>query len=318
MNSGLHKARSGKKDEFYTQMVDIEKELSNYKEHFEGRVVYCNTDLHNSSNFVRYFKTHFDKLKLKKLIATHYNDKGQAEIYTLEKQKSSEEPIEKIFIGESDGDFRGEESIELLKQSDIVVTNPPFSLFREYVAQLLAYEKDFLIVGSINAIAYKEIFPLIKNNEIWLGFSSDVVMEFQIPNHYDSYSRIDDKGNKYKKVGGICWFTNLIHNKRNKKLVLEKSYQLDNYPKYDNYNAIEVNRIANIPKDYVGVMGVPITFLTKYNPEQFEILGSHRWAKSQELLDVYIGEKTPPESDKKTTINGKETYSRIFIKHKTT
>lgn len=316
MNGGLHSAKSGKKDEFYTQMVDIEKELSNYKEHFKDKVVYCNADLHSTSNFVEYFKTNFNNLKLKKLIASNYNDKGLTEIYILEKQSNSKEFIERVFVGESDGDFRGEENIELLKQSDIVVTNPPFSLFREYIAQLIEYKKDFLILGNINATAYKEIFPLIKNNEVWLGFSNDVVMEFQIPNHYDEYSRIDDSGNKYKKVGGICWFTNLTHNKRYNSLVLEKNYQLENYPKYDNYNAIEVNRVANIPNDYIGVMGVPISFLAKYNPEQFEILGTQRWGKSKELLEVYIGEKNPPETDKKATINGKEIFTRIFIKHK--
>lgn len=314
MNGGLHNAKSGKKDEFYTQMVDIEKELENYSEHFKDKIVYCNCDCYEQSNFVKYFIVHFKKLGLKQLISTSYSKDGNGKVLIYNGEDNLESATK--YKMSNDGSFKNKENIELLKSADIVVTNPPFSLFREYVAQLIEYKKQFLIIGNINAITYKEIFPLIKDNRIWLGFANNKAMEFKIHKSYTKWSRVDEQGNKFAKVGGICWFTNIEHNKRQEALFLNNSYRPELYPKYDNYDAIEVSKVVNIPVDYKGIMGVPITFLTKYNPEQFEILGSQRWAKSQELLDVYTGERTPPEADKKTTINGKETYDRIFIKHK--
>ena len=309
-NKNLRKAKKEKNDEFYTQLTDIEKELVHYKEQFKDKIIFCNCDDPECSNFWKYFYLNFEHLGLKKLIATHYEEEKST--YKLE--YDGKEKVKTQL--KQNGDFRSPEAVEILKETDIVVTNPPFSLFREYVTQLMEYEKQFIIMGNNNAITYKEIFPLLKNNEMWLGYHVNKTMEFMLSPDYDRWDRIDGKGNKYGKVPAITWFTNLDVKKRHEKLILYKTYTPEKYPKYDNYDAIEVNRVANIPVDYDGVMGVPITFLGKYNPEQFEILGSQRWAKSQELLDVYCGDKIPPESDKKTTINGKETYDRIFIKRK--
>ena len=212
-----------------------------------------------------------------------------------------------------DGDFRSAEAVEILKECDIVISNPPFSLFREYVAQLIQYEKKFLILGNNNAITYKEIFPLFKNNKMWLGVQSNKTMEFRLHESYVKWNRLDVDGNKYGKVPAISWFTNMEHNMRNQPLILYKKYTPEDYPKYDNYNIINLNKVKDIPINYDGVMGVPITFLGKYNPDQFEIVGSRRWSKNDELLPLYRGDKTL-HTDNKTLINGKETYDRIFIK----
>lgn len=255
-NGSLHSAKRAKNDEFYTQLSDIEKELRHYKDHFRGKVVLCNCDDPEWSNFWKYFTLNFEHLGLAKVISTHYAPEGGS--YKLEYLGKGQEVKTPL---EGSGDFRSEECIELIKQSDIVVTNPPFSLFREYLTQLVGFNKRFLIVGSQNAITYKETFRLIKSNSIWLGINKP--KEFRQPD------------GKIKKFGNIGWFTNLFHSKRNEEIIIFKKYKGNErfYPSYDNYDAIEVSKVVDIPVDYEGVMGVPITFLDKYNPEQFEILG---------------------------------------------
>ncbi len=295
-NSNLHQAKNAKKDEFYTQLSDIENELKHYKEHFKDKVVYCNCDDPRVSNFFHYFSYAFEYLGLKKLIATCYknqerdlfstNSSEQAIMLVYEGDKNGNRIPDPEEIGivelEGDGDFRSAECIEILKGADIVVTNPPFSLFREYVAQLIEYDKKFLIIGSQNAITYKEIFPLIAQNKMWLGYKNGD-MSFKVPDHYEARAtrywetiEQDNEGNKFtqkwRSMGNISWFTNLDHSKRHEELILYKTYNEDDYPKYDNYDAINVDKVADIPCDYYGVMGVPITFLDKYNPQQFEIV----------------------------------------------
>lgn len=290
-NRNLQRARSAKKDEFYTQLPDIERELKHYKDHFKGKVVYCNCDDPRVSNFFHYFSFNFEKLRLKKLIATCYknqdmdlfsrNDSEQAIYleYEGDKNKNNKPDPEEIGIKhlKGDGDFRSAECIELLKQADIVVTNPPFSLFREYVAHLFKHNKQFLIIGNVNAITYKEVFHLIKENRLWLGPSiRSGDREFGVPDDYPLNAagyRVDDEGKKYIRVKGVRWFTNLDYKERHEDLILYKTYNPDEYPAYDNYDAIEVSKTKDIPADYDGEMGVPITFLDKHNPDQFEIVG---------------------------------------------
>lgn len=294
-NNNLHKAKDSKKDEFYTQLSDIENELKHYKTHFKDKIVYCNCDDPRVSNFFQYFSYNFEALGLKKLITTCYKNQD-AELFS---QNESEQAIYLEYEGDKngnqvpdiseigirslsgDGDFRSAECIELLKQADIVVTNPPFSLFREYVAQLIKYEKKFIIIGNLNAVTYKDIFKLVKENKLWFGksiHSGD--REFRVPNDYPlnaAGSRTDDDGNKYIRVKGVRWYTNLDYLERHEDLLLFKEYTPEEYPTYDNYDAINVDVTKHIPKDYKGAMGVPITFMDKYNPEQFEILGfTHR------------------------------------------
>lgn len=288
-NSSLARARDAKQDEFYTQLSDIEKELKHYKKHFKGKVVYCNCDDPRVSGFFHYFSYNFEKLGLKKLITTCYkskerdlfsaNDTEHAIMleYTGDKNNSGVPDPNEIGIVklEGDGDFRSEESIELLKQADIVVTNPPFSLFREFINQLLEYDKKFIIVGTQNAITYQDIFPHIAANKIWLGYNNGD-MAFKVPSHYEARETrfwIDDTGQKWRSLGNACWFTNLDITKRHEDIILYKNYTPGEYPKYDNYDAIEVSSTKDIPCDFDGVMGVPITFLDKYNPDQFEIVG---------------------------------------------
>jgi len=284
-NENLHKASSAKNDEFYTQLSDIEKELRHYKGHFKDKVVLCNCDDPRVSNFFHYFSHNFEQLGLKKLITTCYKSQNM----DLFSENSSEKAIYLEYNGDKngnnvpdpqeigikplngDGDFRSKECIELLKQADIVVTNPPFSLLREYIAQLIEYEKKFLIIGNQNAISYKEIFNLIKLNKIWLGYGT--VKKFTMPENSVHKSIKIENGVKYAIFGNICWFTNLDINKRHEDLILYKKFTLGEFQLYENYNAINVDRIKDIPCDYVGAMGVPITFLDKYNPEQFEIIG---------------------------------------------
>lgn len=309
-NKNLRKANKAKKNEFYTQLSDIEKELKYYKNQFKDKIVYCNADDPFESNFFKYFAANFNALGLKKLIATSYAGSpvvGQTlPLFEVEglKKVEKKEP-HKIVINEvkdlnadgavdmvdveellkhdknvatplkGDGDFRSKECTELLKEADVVVTNPPFSLFREYVEQLMEYDKKFLIIGNQNAITYKETFKLIKDNRLWLGVSMNGSNRwFEIPDHYEKYHKIEN-GKKYAFVAGVVWFTNLDHNKRHENLLLYKKYQdnKEDYPEYENYKAIEVSRVNNIPVDYDGFMGVPVTFLHKYNPEQFEIVG---------------------------------------------
>ncbi len=350
-NKNLRQANKAKKDEFYTQLSDIEKELKYYKSQFKGKVVYCNADDPFESNFFKYFASNFNALGLKKLIATSYAGSpvvgGELALFEVEGLKTAKkkEPM-KIVINEvkdlnndgainmsdiehllkhdknvatplkGDGDFRNEEPIEILKEADIVVTNPPFSLFREYVEQLMEYKKKFLIIGNQNAITYKEIFKLIKENKLWLGVSMNGSNRwFEIPDYYEKYHKIEN-GKKYAFVAGVVWFTNLDHNKRHEELLLYKEYSShkEDYPKYDNYDAINVDKIKDIPIDYSEDMGVPITFLHKYNPEQFEIIeGLNRYT----ILDVAgLNENAIEKRLHMTEINRKSKYFRVLIKNK--
>lgn len=340
-NSNLTNAKKAKNDEFYTQLSDIENELKNYKDQFFGKVIFLNCDDPYESNFFKYFAGNFKHLGLKKLIATSYA--GSPIIGTqlpiplmAGLQPNGKQPV-KIEINEvpdadgdgaidltdvqhllkhdkntataitGNGDFRSAECVELLKEADIVCTNPPFSLFREYVALLMAENKKFLILGHQNAIVYKEIFKFIKENKLWLGYDNGGTKWFEVPMEYEiqTESRVKiENGTKYFSMGSIVWFTNLDTTKRHRVLDLYKKYSPEEYPQYDNYNAIEVGRYLDIPMDYSGVMGVPITFLDKYNPDQFEIVGSNRGV-DQDPNGVY---------GKGSHLNGRETFKRIFIK----
>jgi hypothetical protein len=326
-NKNLHQAKNNKKDEFYTQLSDIENELRHYKHHFKDKVVYCNCDDPRVSNFFHYFSYNFEHLGLKKLIATCFksqnadlfsqNDSEKAVYleYTGDKNGNSVPDPSEIGIKElkGDGDFRSQESIDLLKQADIVVTNPPFSLFREYVAQLVEYDKKFVIVGHQNAISYKEIFKLIRENKLWLGYGFKGGAGHFINQHYEDYATATDRKEGMIRVSGVHWFTNLDISKRHEDLILYKNYSAEEYPTYDNYNAINVDKTKDIPLDFSGVLGVPITFLDKYSPEQFEILGlSASAGYNEEVVGIpFLGEK-----DARPLINGKNTYARIFIKNK--
>ncbi len=319
LNRTLHIAKSSKKDEFYTQLSDIESELKHYNEHFKNKVVFCNCDDPRISNFFNYFSYNFENLGLKKLVTTCYKNQdkdlfGQEESenavfleYTGDKNGNNIPDAEEIGVKplKGDGDFRSKESIDLLKQADIVVTNPPFSLFREYVDQLVKYEKKFLIIGNINAITYKEIFKLIKENKAWLGINMGRgISGFIVPDHYELYgteTNIDSFGNRIISPNNCLWLTNLDTFKRHEDIVLTKTYYGNEieYPKYDNYDAINVNKTQDIPMDYDGFMGVPITFLHKYNPEQFELI---KFRKGNDEKDL--------------SINGKCPYFRILIKNR--
>lgn len=312
-NENLHAANRAKKDEFYTQLSDIENELRHYREHFKGKTVLCNCDDPRVSNFSVYFVLNFHSLGLKRLITTCYKnnepdlfsqnncEKAVYAIYEGTPQCNSIEDAKQIPYREfenSDGDFRSPECIELLKEADIVVTNPPFSLFREYVAQLIKYEKKFVIVGHQNAITYKEIFPLIQNNILWLGIG----FKGGAGHFFSSYVDVASAGDHRQgmiRVSGVTWFTNLDIAKRHEELILYKAYNKEEYPFYDNFNAIDVSKSNEIPYDYDGYIGVPITFLYKYNPEQFEII---RFRKGDDGKDL--------------SINGKCPYFRIIIRRK--
>ena len=356
INRDLSSAKKNKKDEFYTQLADIEIEMKHYRKHFKDKVVFCNCDDPYESNFFKYFAMNFNYLGLKKLVATCYmgspivgeqfeqlslfeilpsdentpkrfpykiqitevvdiNGDGAVDLtdveYLLRNKKNS------LSLLDGDGDFRSQECIEILKQADIVVTNPPFSLFREFVAQLVEYDKQFIIIGNVTAITYKEIFALLKDNKLWMGYSiHSGDREFRVPDDYPlnaSGYRIDENGYKYIRVKGVRWFTNMDYIERHTDLDLWKKYTPEEYPKYENYNAIEVSKTADIPEDYYDVMGVPITFLDKYSPDQFEILGMAASAGyRKEIVGIdFIGTK-----DARPLINGKNTYARIFIRRK--
>ena len=351
-NSSLNSAKREKNDEFYTQWKDIEVEMNAYLEYnpdvFKDKVILLPCDDPTWSNFTKYFALRFDYLGIKKLISTSYapNSNKSGQFYTpqeslfegLEYDEETDFERGKIFILENDkktgdgviniddiqweylegdGDFRSPEVTKLRDEADFVITNPPFSLFREFIDWALKGDCQFSVIGNINAATYKEFFPLIKENKVWLGYSTPT--SFRTPANED--------GVEENKVVPSWWYTSIPHGKRYEPMSLmnmadnkrfSKTYENYEhaYKKYDNYNAIEVPRINIIPSDYKGIMGVPISFLVKYCPEQFEILGTQRWSKSQELLDAYTGNLNPPEKDKKTTINEKETYDRIFIKHK--
>ena len=327
-NAALTAAKRAKKDEFYTQRVDIENELRHYKPHFRNKVVLCNCDDPRESEFFKYFTENFEKLEMKRLIATCYKSQdvdlfsqGECEravyqIYEGDKNGNMTVDDDEVSVRylEGDGDFRSAECVEILKQADIVVTNPPFSLFREYVAQLVKFGKKFLIIGNQNAITYKEIFQLLKNNEVWIGYKSGD-MSFKVP--ADSEPREtrywqDETGQKWRSMGNVCWYTNLDIKKRHEKLPLYKSYSPEEFPTYDNYDAINVNKTADIPHDYEGVMGVPITFMDKYNPEQFEIVDANDYRRNDSVPLKPHG----LVKDKDGTINGKATYARILIRRR--
>lgn len=310
VNGNLIRARKAKNDEFYTQYETIEDELKHYKKYFKGKTVYCNCDDPRWSNFFKYFVDNFHELKLKRLIASCYVDQSY-NLFTINEER---EPavwadydgwlvdgrvpeVNEIEVKElkGDGDFRSEECIELLKQADIVVTNPPFSLFREFVPMLMRCDKKFLLLGTTNAITYKEIFPLVKDNKMWPGVNFHKPVGFEIPSHHDTSKTIYKDGVYIATVPAISWWTNLKHNRQIEDLKLTETYKgnEDKYPKYDNYDAINVNKVADIPSDYEGVIGVPITFIGQWNPEQFEIV---------KMMSSFV--------------NGQALYARILIRNK--
>lgn len=340
-NTNLHRANKEKNDEFYTRLNNIESELKHYAGHFNDKVIFCNCDDPFESNFFKYFAMNFNFLKIKKLICTcydnspvaytqlsflgedsckkipnnnrkaymieitevkDYNGDGAVDLSDVEYLLKNDNNSLKLLKG--NGDFRSEECINLLKQADIVVTNPPFSLFREYMAQLIEYKKKFVIIGNQNAITYKEIFPLLKNNVIWLGYNSGA-QSFLVPPEFERNNTYYENGLKYAKFGNICWYTNLDTTKRHEVMPLYKKYSAEEYPEYDNYKAINVDKVSDIPYDYDGVMGVPVTFLDKYNPEQFEIIGLDRYTVPKNVL---VGGRL--------AIEGKTKYARILIRRK--
>jgi hypothetical protein len=347
-NKNLNAAKTAKKDEFYTQLVDIERELQHYWQHFRGKTVLCNCDDPYESNFFKYFALRFNQLGLKKLICTCYDGSPitgtQLSLFSLDPEGNEKKTAYKVEITEvgdmngdgavdltdveyliqnnknvlsalkGNGDFRSQECIELLKEADIVVTNPPFSLFREYIAQLMEYDKKFLVVGNQNAITYKEIFPLLMTDKLWLGNKSGD-MAFKVPEDYEPRETRywqDETGQKWRSMGNICWYTNLDHNKRHEELDLVCRYSPEEYPTYDNYNAININKVEDIPYDFKGIMGVPITFIDKYCPTQFEILGateSEGKGFSNGLWNEQSGIAQP-------LVNGSKKYKRIFIRNK--
>lgn len=351
-NQDLINARKAKKDEFYTQLVDIEKELHHYRDYFRGKTVLCNCDDPYESNFFKFFALNFNSWGLKKLITTCYDGSPVAGTELLRQLDSTADWSHKLRTAhklvitevpdlngdgatdltdvdlliqsdknvltrlEGNGDFRSAECTDMLGEADIVVTNPPFSLFREYVAQLMTYEKDFVIIGNLNALTYKEIFPLFKDNRIWLGPSiTSGDRKFRVPDSYPLKAAncgIDDDGHKFVRVKGVRWFTNLDHKRRHEPLILYKRYVPEEYPAYDNYKAINVDKTVEIPMDYEGVMGVPITFLDKYCPEQFEILDANDYRRTESVPCKAHG----LIKDKDGSICGKNKYARILIRKK--
>ena len=379
-NASFDRARKAKQDEFYTQLSLIESELKHYKQHFKEKVVFCNCDDPFESNFFKFFAMNFNSLGLKKLIATCYVTSpivytqltlfGKPEVVATEESEKKPYKVEitevtdengdgrvdladveyllknhknALTLLEGDGDFRSPECVELLKQADIVVTNPPFSLFREYLAQLVGFKKDFAIIGNMNAATYKEVFPLIAQNRLWLGYNSGHFW-FKVPNSYEEKKtdfKIDETGQKWRRMGNICWFTNMDIEKRHENMTLFRNYSPELYPKYDNYNAINVDRTIDIPCDYYGVMGVPITFLSQYNPEQFEIVAFCKGDDGKDLVysftecpdSVNVERESNGQCDctseysfvtgipgmiknAEGKINGKITYARITIRRK--
>lgn len=344
-NIALQKAKKAKADEFYTQLTDIEKELRHYKGHFKDKTVLCNCDDPRVSNFFKYFVLNFKALGLKKVIATCYKNQD-ADLFSMHECEQAvylsidAEQLEKIIETndgyltvdcfpeiealplQGDGDFRSPECVELLKEADIVCTNPPFSLFREYVSQLVEFDKKFLILGNQNALTYKEIFPLIRDNKMWLGCSiHNGDREFEVPIHYDvSKNYRIENGRKYVRVRGPRWFTNLDYKERHEELPLYKKYSPEEYPKYVNYDAIEVSKTKEIPEDYDGLMGVPVTFMDKYCSEQFEIVG-------MSILDALPMKEVVPDGiypqggrafylPAKKTNHYQRLFPRILIKRK--
>lgn len=325
-NVNLGAARAAKKDEFYTQLADIEREVRHYKEHFEGKIVYCNCDDPHVSNFFHYFSYNFEQLGLKKLVATCYqssspdrfsaNDSDNAIYLEYNGDRDGNRVPDPEEIGihrlDGDGDFRSPESIELLSQADIVVTNPPFSLFREYLTQLVEHEKQFLILGNQNAITYRDVFVLLRDGKIWLGVNNGD-MAFKVPSYYEPRRTRyweDETGQKWRSFGNMCWFTNLDFPKRHEDLILYREFDEEFYPQYDNYDAIHIAKVAEIPIDFHGVMGVPITFLNKHNPSQFEIVGLIAGnIKGLAGIPTKTGKDGP-------YVGGKLRYGRILVRNK--
>lgn len=324
-NNGLNVARASKKDEFFTLLPDIEKELKNYKPHFKDKTVFCNCDDPDESNFWRYFEMNFKKLGLKKLISTHYHESRPTFKQELFIDKNGKKKITRTDLKQN-GDFRSPESIAILKESDICVTNPPFSLFREFIAQLIDLDKQFLVIGSINAVTAKNIFPLIRDKKLWIGQSiRSGDREFRVPHDYPVHAagyRVDEQGNKYIRVKGVRWFTNMDYPDRHKDIALCCNYYDDpsKYPIYENFNAIEVSKSKEIPIDYGGVMGVPITFLDKYSPDQFEIVmlanGNARTSVSLNTLKKVGYRPHPEDRGGVGIINGQRIYARVLIRRK--
>ena len=314
-NTDLNAAQTEKNDEFYTQLTDIEKELRHYRRHFRDKIVYCNCDDPTISNFYHYFHQNFRKLGLKQLISTCYKSQNR-EMFS---QHDKDTAIGLRYDGTSllasdfplagDGDFRSQECIDLLKASDIVVTNPPFSLFGEFLAQLIEFDKKFLIIGNMNATTYKAVFPLFQDNRIWYGASiRSGDREFGVPEHYSltaANSRVDKDGNKFVRVKGVRWFTNLDHRKRRVGFPLYEKYSPEEFPQYDNYDAINVNKTKEIPMDYDGNIGVPTSFMDKYSPDQFEIIGT-----DSALLSRIN------DSRGRFYLNGQRIFARIVIRHR--
>lgn len=345
-NESLGRAKANKEDEFYTQLEDVEQELKHYRKLFEGKVVYLNCDDPRVSAFFHFFSFNFEKFALKRLISTCYKNRNR----DLFSEHASERAVFLEYAGDrdgdripgsdeidvnfldGDGDFRSAEAIGLLKQADIVVTNPPFSLFREYISQLIEYDKQFIILGSQNAITYKEIFPLLREQKVWLGANSGD-MSFRVPDHYAPRKTrfwIDAEGQKWRSFGNMCWFTNMDYRKRHEDLILCKTYSPEDYPPYDNYDAIEISRVRDIPLDYPGVMGVTPGFLAKHNPDQFEIVGTTessdkdnafrtRWYSSKQCRDAYLarfGRKGTYDLNASGVVNGVKVFKRILIRNK--
>lgn len=314
-NASLIRARKQKNDEFYTQKKDIENELIHYHSHLKDKIVYCNCDDYRKSKFVEYFMENFEKIGLKKLISTGFSKDGQG---TYSEYDGT---VFKTGFLSGNGDALGEECTDILKQADVVVTNPPFSLFRKYISHLMKYGKKFLIIGNLNAVACKDIFPLIKENKVWMGATcfNGGATHFIVPSELYDAEKMSNPKNAYFengkfmwRVNNVRWFTNMEHNKQHRPIDLYKKYSADEYPKYDNYDAIEVSRVSEIPVDYDGVMGVPITFLDKYCPSQFEILGVTNNTKDNAfaLKENTIGYSTW------ASINGKNVYTRLLIRRK--
>lgn len=346
-SAALGKARKNKNDEFYTQLSDIEKELSNYKEQFKGKVVLCNCDDPYESNFFKYFAMNFNELGLKKLITTSYSGSpmvgSQLPLFQMETSSSNFRPPYKVEITsvpdlngdgaidlgdvelllkrggneltllKGDGDFRSAEAIELLKEADIVVTNPPFSLFRVFIQLMVQYGKKFAVIGNLMASSSKEVFPHVFAGKIWFGPSiSSGDREFQVPDYYPLEAagcRIDEQGRRFIRVKGVRWFVNLDHSKRHEKIPLFKKYESETYPEFDNYEAINVDKVVNIPADYEGAIGVPLTFLDKYNPQQFEFLDANEFRKTHRGVKSSLLIK-----DADASVLGKNKFVRILVR----
>lgn len=307
-NNNLHKSRSGKTDEFYTQISLIENELRHYKDFFKGKTIFCNCDDPVESNYWKYFELNFVHFGLKKLISTHYETDIPSYKLELTGDINSDGKVNSLDIVRTpltqNGDFRSPECREIMQSADVIVTNPPFSLFREYISQLIELGKHFLVIGNQNAITYREILPLFINNKIWLGYNNGHFW-FRVPDDYEIKKtdfKIDEAGIKWRRMGNICWFTNIDIVRRHERMTLFKNYTPDKYPKYDNYDAINVDRTIDIPCDYFGVIGVPITFIGKHNPEQFELLADSRYHDGQDF------------SDDINVIDGNTLYRRLLIR----